>query len=162
MSFDRKSPLNRIGPRVKMLFRRNLAPLPLFLAVSGCGGGPSELDPSGSSGTVREVIEDPSFASDIQPIFNREGCTNGACHGVGASAGLILETGESYAALVGVTSTQTGYERVTAGKASDSYLIIKLEGTQAVGARMPIGGAPLDPVDMGTLKNWVNKGAKNN
>ena len=130
--------------------------------VAACGGGPSDLDDSGFSVTVREVIEDPSFAADIQPIFNREGCTNGACHGVGASAGLNLESGESYADLVRVPSTQTGYERVTPEKASESYLIIKLEGTHSVGGRMPLGGSPLDQIDMGTLKNWINKGAKNN
>lgn len=127
-----------------------------------CGLGPSGLDQAPTGASVREVKEDPSFASDIQDIFNREGCTNGACHGVGASAGLNLEVGQSYASLVGVASTQEGFERVTAGKAPESYLIIKLEGRQGVGARMPLGGTPLDAIDMQNLKNWINKGAKNN
>jgi hypothetical protein len=73
-----------------------------------------------------------------------------------------LELGSAYASLVGVAATQESLERVTAGKADESYLIIKLEGRQQVGARMPLGGIPLDAVDMGNLKNWINKGARNN
>ena len=46
---------------------------------------------------------------------------------------------------------------MTAGKAPESYLIIKLEGRQGVGGRMPFGGAPLDAIDMQSIKNWINK-----
>jgi len=27
---------------------------------------------------------------------------------------------------------------------------------------MPLGGTPLDAIDMQNIKNWINKGAKNN
>ena len=128
----------------------------------GCGGGPGELDPSDFSPSDRQVKEDPSFSKDIQGIFEGEGCANGACHGVGASAGLNLERGLAYANLVGVPATQEGFERVTPEKAAESYLIIKLEGRQQVGSRMPPSGSPLDAIHMGNLKNWINKGAKNN
>ena len=137
----------------------------LLVAVApgiACGGGPGELDPSDFAPSVREVKEDPSFSADIQGIFESEGCANGACHGVGASAGLNLERGMAYANLVGVAATQEGFERVTAEKAAESYLIIKLEGRQQVGSRMPPSGNPLDGIHMGNLKNWINKGAKNN
>jgi len=135
-----------------------LAALPL----AACGPGSSDLDPNDFSVTVREIKEDPSFNTDIQGIFDAEGCTNGACHGVGASAGLNLERGLAYANLVGVAATQEGFERVTPEKANESYLIIKLEGRQQVGVRMPPSGNPLDAIHMGNLKNWINKGAKNN
>jgi hypothetical protein len=138
-----------------------LAPLAAAF-LCACGGGPGDLDPSDISGNTREVKEDPSFNTDIQDIFDREGCVNGACHGVGASAGLNLERGSAYAQLVGVAATQESFERVTPEKANESYLIIKLEGRQQVGARMPPSGSPLDAIDMGNLKNWINKGAKNN
>jgi hypothetical protein len=151
-----------IDSLMKMKQRVVLLVLAAWPTLTGCGGGPSELDDSGFVPNNRQIIEDPSFANDIQTMFNREGCTNGACHGVGASAGLTLETGEAYASLVGVPSTQSGYERVTPEKPAESYLIIKLEGTQSEGARMPLGGSPLDEIDMGTLKNWITKGAKNN
>jgi hypothetical protein len=130
--------------------------------LAGCGGGPGDLDPADFSDNIREIKEDPSFSKDIVEIFQREGCANGACHGVGASAGLNLERDSAYANLVGVPATLEGYERVTGGKAEESYLIIKLEGRQDVGQRMPPSGFPLDGIDMGNLKNWINRGAKNN
>jgi hypothetical protein len=132
------------------------------LILAACGGGPSEPDDSDFPPVVREVKEDPSFAADIRDIFSREGCSSGACHGAGAAAGLNLELGSAYASLVGIAATQESFERVTPGKADESYLIIKLEGRQQVGARMPLGDTPLDAIDMGNLKNWINKGAKNN
>ncbi len=137
-------------------------PLGSVLLLLGCGGGPSGPDDSGFPQELREVKEDPSFAADIQDIFTREGCASGACHGVGAAAGLNLEAGSAYTSLVGVASTQESFELVTPGKADESYLIVKLEGRQQVGARMPLGRNPLDAIDMGNLKNWINKGAKNN
>ena len=144
-------------PKPMLRFLLVLAALP----PAACGPGSGELDANDFSFNDRTVKEDPSFNTDIQGIFDSEGCTNGACHGVGASAGLNLERGLAYANLVGVTATQEGFERVTPEKANESYLIIKLEGRQQVGARMPPSGSPLDQINMGNLKNWINKGAKN-
>ena len=141
---------------------RNALVTVLLLPLVGCGGGPGDLDPADFSENTREIKEDPSFSNDIVEIFQREGCANGACHGVGASAGLNLEREFAYANLVGVPATLEGFERVTGGKAEESYLIIKLEGRQDVGQRMPPSGFPLDAIDMGNLKNWINQGAKNN
>ncbi len=139
----------------------------LLLAVTlgflvGCGGGPSEPDPNDFSQNVREILEDPSFTTHILDIFAREGCSSGACHGPGESAGLNLEREFAYANLVGIAATQEGFERVTAGKSSESYLVIKIEGRQLVGTRMPPTGSPLDAIDIGNIKNWIDKGAKNN
>ena len=41
-------------------------------------------------------------------------------------------------------------------------LIQKLEGTQAVGGRMPQGGPFLDQATMDMIKEWINDGAPNN
>jgi hypothetical protein len=51
---------------------------------------------------------------------------------------------------------------VIPGNAEDSYLVVKLEGRQTIGQRMPLGRAPLDSIDMGNLRNWIDRGAKNN
>ena len=51
---------------------------------------------------------------------------------------------------------------VIASDAANSYLVMKLEGTAGAGARMPLGGAALDNIDMTNIKNWINQGAKNN
>jgi hypothetical protein len=63
---------------------------------------------------------------------------------------------------VNVGSNQVSALRVIPGNANDSYLIVKVEGRQSVGQRMPIGGSPLDNIDLTNLKNWISQGAKNN
>ena len=57
--------------------------------------------------------------------------------------------------------SEAGKIRVIPGNAQDSYLVIKIEGRQGVGSRMPVGGA-LDAVDITNIRNWINEGAKNN
>jgi hypothetical protein len=55
-------------------------------------------------------------------------------------------------------------KRVLPGDVANSYIVIKLEGRQTVGAKMPIGGS-LDAVSLQNIqniKNWINKGTKNN
>jgi hypothetical protein len=134
--------------------------------LAGCGdsGTGPDPDPGGGNGNgdTRQIVADPSFGTVVQEIFNRKGCASGSCHGTGASAGLDLRTGNSYAQLVNVTATQSAVARVIPGNADGSYLIIKVEGRQTVGQQMPIGGSALDNIDLTNLKNWINQGAKNN
>jgi len=52
--------------------------------------------------------------------------------------------------------------RVLPNNATDSYLVIKLEGRQSAGGQMPLGGAPLSAADLASIKNWINAGAQNN
>jgi hypothetical protein len=137
--------------------------LPLLLAACGGSDGPTapggNNNPGGGNGSA-SVKDDPSFASDIVPIFSQQGCASGGCHAPPGEAGLVLST-SPYNALVSVASTQTGELRVIPGNANDSYLIKKLEGRASVGQRMPVGGQ-LGSTDLANLKNWINKGAKNN
>lgn len=130
-------------------------------ACGGGGGSSSPTAPSGS-GTTRTVQADPSYGSVIQEIFERKGCTAASCHGTALSAGLNLQRGASYASLVNVQATSEPILRVIPGNADGSYLVIKLEGRQAVGTRMPQTGTPLDSIDLTNVKNWINQGAKNN
>ena len=144
-------------------------PLTLSLAVAAaltlgaCGdGGTGPDDDGGDNGNTRTIVADPSYANVIQEIFNRRGCASGSCHGSAQAAGLSLTSSTSYANLVNVTATQDAAARVIPGDANGSYLIVKVEGRQTVGQRMPIGGAALDNIDLTNLKNWINQGAKNN
>jgi hypothetical protein len=39
--------------------------------------------------------------------------------------------------------------------------VIKLEGRQTVGGRMPQTGSPLDSIDLTNVRNWISQGALN-
>lgn len=129
------------------------------LALTGCGGDspaePDDMDP-------RVVKANPSFQADIQEIFERKGCSASTCHGESQRAGLDLRSGTSYDALVGVTATTESVVRVIPGDAEGSYLVVRVEGRQAVGNRMPLGGTPLDSIDVANLRNWIERGAARN
>jgi len=117
----------------------------------------------GSSLKVPERVQsDPSFYFNIQPIFTQNCVANG-CHNSAARGGLVLLQGPAYVNLVNVPSTQEPNRmRVLPGDAENSYMIIKLEGSQTTGTRMPLGRDPLDQVLILNLINWINMGARNN
>jgi hypothetical protein len=105
--------------------------------------------------------DDPSFSGDIQAIFSQS-CAVSSCHNSSASGGLTLTNGQAYANLVNVASTgEPTKVRVIPNDAPNSYLVIKLEGRQTVGVKMPAGGS-LSSTQIQNIKNWIAKGAKNN
>jgi len=124
-------------------------------AFGACSGG------SDGGGGTAPPIEDVSFADDIQPIFNSS-CTSSQCHGADESAGLDLTQGSSYGELWNVTSTSEPPKlRVAPGNAAGSYIVIKLEGTQTVGEKMPRGGS-LSSAQITSIRTWIDEGAENN
>lgn len=126
----------------------------VFFACTKSGNGNGN-----GNGTAKA---NPSFANDIQPIFNSN-CAIAGCHdSATAQAGLILAQGQAYGNLVNVDSTrEPDKKRVLPSDADNSYLVIKLEGRQTVGGRMPVGGS-ISAVDLQNIKNWINNGAPNN
>ncbi len=137
---------------------RNVLSSLAFTALAACGGD-SITEPVAE----REILANPSFVTDINPIFQARGCASGACHGSGAG-GLTLKASaaENYGQLVGVQAAGEPFQLVAAGDAENSYLVIKIEGRQTSGTRMPRGGNPLDAVDRGNIRNWIDNGAPNN
>lgn len=131
----------------------------IALLLIGCA---SDDSPTNSGGTNRQIVANPSFATHIQEIFDRRGCSGTNCHGAALSAGMDLRAGASYANLVNVDATSESFKRVLPGNAQDSYIIIKLEGRQTVGSQMPLIGPALDSIDLQNIKNWINQGAMNN
>lgn len=121
------------------------------------GDSPAEPDDDD-----RRVKTNPSFASDIQEIFDRRGCSSSTCHGASPQAGLDLRPGSAYDALVGVTASSEPIVRVIPGDPDGSYVVIRVEGRQTVGSRMPLGGQPLDAIDLANLRNWIAQGALEN
>lgn len=149
--------------------RRRLAAMALAgaalmgAALAGCGGGSGE----GLDGNGRPVGEGGGSAGGLAPTFASiqanvltPRCT--VCHsGAAAPAGLRLDEGNSFALLVGVPSREvSSMLRVAPGQPDDSYLVQKLEGRAAVGARMPLGGPFLDDATIAVIRQWIAEGAK--
>ncbi len=62
--------------------------------------------------------------------------------------------------LVNVPSAEVpALMRVAPGDPNNSYLIQKLEGTAAVGGRMPLGGSPLPQATISVIRQWITNGA---
>jgi mono/diheme cytochrome c family protein len=111
------------------------------LALTGCKTPPEGASP------------DPSYAADIQAIFNNQCIT---CHGnSGPPAGYSLT---SRAGALGTGSDTI--PNVIAGNADSSKLYRRATGIEV--PQMPPGQAPLDTVKTATIRNWINKGAKDN
>ena len=118
-----------------------LAMAMLLPALSGCTTAPSE------------VPADPSYATDVQPIFNGKCIT---CHGGASPSGGYSLT--SRAGAVGGGSDTV--PNVVPNNAASSRLYRRISGAET--PRMPPGQAPLDTVMTATVRNWIDKGAKDN
>ncbi len=136
----------------------------LALAVvllGGCAGNGEGLDQSGRPLAPGGGLNGPltaDFAS-IQFHILTPICT--ACHAGGAAPrGLRLDSINSYSLLVGIPSTEVpSVLRVKPGDPNNSYIIQKLEGHAAVGARMPFGGPYLEQGTIDIVRQWIIDGA---
>ena len=128
--------------------------------LSACAGNGEGLDENGrpSEEQPGDVLV-PTFDS-IQANVLTPACTG--CHsGAGAPLGLRLDEGASFALLVNAPSSEVPtLLRVSPGNPDDSYLIHKLEGTAAVGGRMPLGGPPLPAETIAVVRQWIAEGAQ--
>jgi hypothetical protein len=111
---------------------------------------------------IRSAMAAPSFKNNVQPIFDAN-CVS--CHQAGsAPQGLVLESGQSYAAIVGRPSTESRLLLIARGAPDASYVLAKVAGSQAAsggkGERMPLGSS-LPTEDIETIRAWINAGAKN-
>jgi len=128
----------------------------LCIIASACSSGGGNNPPPSDN-----PIDDPGFTADIQTIFSAS-CALSNCHNANAQGGMVLLAGQAYGQIVNVASfSEPAFKRVLPGNANDSYIVIKLEGRQAIGAQMPLGGT-LSATRIQNIKNWINKGAKNN
>ncbi|WP_257557904.1 c-type cytochrome domain-containing protein [Sphingobium sp. CFD-2] len=133
-----------------------LLPCLVLLLISACS-----RDDAQKADEPLRVASGPSFAGEIQPIFDAN-CVS--CHQTqGASGNLNLESGVSFGAIVSVKSDESPLLYVTPGKPDQSYLIRKVEGSHVAaggsGERMPLTGS-LDAQSIAKLRDWVTAGAK--
>lgn len=117
---------------------------------------------TGASFNVVNPVAQPEtpvdYATEIQPIFTAR-CLD--CHiGGGAPHGLELDEGKSYSKLVNVNSKEVPtLKLVKPGNPDNSYLVQKLEGTAAVGVRMPQFRTPLTDEQIALIRRWITEGA---
>lgn len=143
----------------------------LFFIVS-CGssssGGSGTEGDSGGGGDTGNGGSLQATLSSIQDNIFTPSCALGGCHNsTAASAGLVLEDGQSFSNLVNVMSTQaTSLNRVEPNDSGNSYLIDKLLGTQndvgGTGARMPRIGSLLTDAQIDIIMDWIDNGALDN
>jgi hypothetical protein len=130
--------------------------------LAGCAGNGTGLDANGQPLVPGAPGNGPltaDFASIQAQVFTPI-CTT--CHaGADAPHGLRLDAADSYNLLVGVPSVEVpGLLRVKPGDPDSSYLIQKLEGIAAVGARMPFGGPYLSDSTIAVIRQWITDGAQ--
>lgn len=129
--------------------------------IGGCAGDGAGLDANGQPLEPGAPGSGPLTADfdSIQANVFTPICT--VCHaGADAPHGLRLDAADSYGLLVGVPSVEVpSLLRVKAGDPDDSYLIQKLEGHAAVGARMPFGGPYLSNDVIAVIRQWITAGA---
>ena len=102
---------------------------------------------------------------DLQASVFTLNCAVSGCHtgptGNALPAGMDLSSADaSFANLVGSGSLQEAtLLRVAAGDPDNSYLVQKVEGTAASGARMPLGGGVLNQALIDDIRQWISDGA---
>lgn len=126
--------------------------------LSACAGNGEGLDENGRPiGEASEPLT-AEFSSIQRNVFTPL-CTS--CHsGAQAPLGLRLDEGAAFAMLVGTPSVEVpSLNRVQPGNPDASYLIHKVEGTAAVGARMPLNAPPLPTETIAVIRQWISNGA---
>lgn len=130
-----------------------------MIVLAGCLSACEHSDPivDGGNGGL-----EPTLESIQTNIFNTS-CALSGCHlGSNAPQGLDLSEGNAREHLVNVASGEVpDLLRVDPGNASDSYLILKLEGNERiVGGRMPLNASPLSSEEIGIVREWIDGGAE--
>ncbi|NIM48157.1 MAG: hypothetical protein GTN78_20765 [Gemmatimonadales bacterium] len=144
--------------------RRIAAPLGFLVAAClACAGDNTGPDDGSGNGT-------PTLGNDVQPIFTNN-CAFSGCHGSTNTQppgkAMNLSAGQAFANIVDVSAIQVPSRmRVLPGQPDESYLVNKIEGTQAsvggTGGQMPLGRSPLSQAQINTIRAWIAAGAQNN
>ncbi len=139
----------------------------LSAAGLACAGdGPGTTEPGGRNDSVPVGTPFASFSGSVQPIFTQR-CAFSGCH-AGASPGgdMNLEQGQAYGNIVDVISSVPSLKRVLPGFPDSSFLVHKIQGTQASvggsGLRMPITNCCLSQDQIDLIRSWITTGARNN
>jgi hypothetical protein len=135
--------------------RRNVSSPGLVSNLQAVG---AQAPPAQGGKKVVTGIAHPTW-TDVHKIFAAN-CT--PCHIQQSLAGLNLDTyqGAMKGGSVAGGGVLTGAV-IKPGSARASFLYKAITGTQgSLGARMPLGRAPLPAADIQTIYNWIQQGAR--
>jgi hypothetical protein len=126
--------------------------------LAGCAGNGEGLDENGRPADGSSAPLQATFESIQENVFTPI-CTQ--CHsGAQAPVGLRLDAASSYAMLVNTPSAEVPtLSRVEPGNPDMSYLVQKIQGTAAVGGRMPLNSPALPQATIDIIKEWIANGA---
>ena len=134
-------------------------------SLMACGAGTGiGVTPFCTGGTG---VAMPALSTAVQPILTAN-CALSGCHaGTAPEEGMNLSSGQTFSNTVNVAAQQvSSLVRVCPGAPDLSYLVHKLQGTQATvggsGSRMPLGATPLSQTEMIVIRMWITTGAANN
>ena len=147
------------GDSTNFLAAKGFLLAPLLLSLAACTAGNGEgLDAYGQPNPITPPAN--SQFQQIQDTVFTPICTQ--CHiGANAPHGLRLDAANSYALLVNVNSDEVpALKRVNPGNPDQSYIVQKIQGTAAVGGRMPLGQAPLPQDRIDLIRSWIAGGAQ--
>ena len=127
---------------------------------------PGTTGPGGNNDPVPGGGPSASFSGEVQPIFTQR-CALSRCHvGVSPAGDMNLEQGQAYGNIVDVTSSVPSLKRVRPGLPDSSFLVHKIQGTQASvggsGLRMPADNCCLSQDQIDLIRSWITMGARNN
>lgn len=143
----------------------------LLAALLSCAGDGTGLDENGTPLGEGPRLPEPelsmTLSGDVQPILSLN-CALAGCHvGPTPVLGQDLSVGRTFGSVVDVPSVEApGLRRVRPSLPDSSYLIHKIQGTQASvggsGGRMPLIGGPLAEDEITTIRAWISAGALDN
>ncbi len=169
-----------------------LSSMIIGLVVAGCSGDDGGGDDGSNGGDANcydyssFTATDVSLKTDVMPIFQQSCSFAASCHGTDSPAGKMYlapsagtaptddEIAKMIAQNVGADSSAgAGMPRVTAGDASKSFLMHKIDGTlkcgdlacaadESCGAPMPLGSPAIDKASADKVRSWIEQGAQNN
>ena len=130
--------------------------LALVTATVGCAGTLKDAsayeDGGGGDGGAGACPDIPDFLAAT--------CTGSGCHGSSNKAqGLDLQSPDVASRLVGISATEGPGLLIAPSSPSDSILYLKLTATPPFGARMPLGGTPLDASTLACVLAWITQEA---